>query len=144
MLVYENMDMEVIFIEIIRTNFQPIYKKSKNRLSTLFQSISMYYDRNGRIFELYRIRGLILSGFAPLLLVLPMYLIYYSFANLSYLTPVYFILFLLLLLPWAIIPAFFIFYNPNKYKYKKIIAWSWVGIMVAAGITWTVIFIRYQ
>lgn len=135
--------LEVVFIELIRSNLQPIYKKSIGHLALLMELVKRYYKKNDSLFAIYRVRGWILSGFAPVLLLLPMLLLYVSFKHLGVLTPIYFFLFVLLLIPWLIIPALFMFYNPNQNKNANIIACAWLGLMLVAAICWLIFIITW-
>lgn len=135
------MIVEVVFIELIRGNLQPIYNKGKGRLTLLLEFVKRYYEANDEIFSFYRIRGWILSALAPGLLVFPALLLYYSFADISILTPVYLLIFAILLVPWLIVPVLFMFYNPTKNKKIDIIAYIWLGIMLFAAIMWLIFII---
>jgi hypothetical protein len=135
--------LEVVFIELIRSNLQPIYKRNKNRFTQFFEFVQKYYDENGYLFNLYRVRGWILSGFAPVLLIFPMLILYVSFVDLSLLTPIYLLIFGLLLIPWAIIPALFMFYNPNRNIGIKVVSFIWIGLMLTAAINWLIFIITW-
>jgi hypothetical protein len=135
--------LEVVFIELIRSNLQPIYNRSKSNFVLWLEFMRRYYEENAYIFNLYKVRGWILSGFAPVLLFFPMLLLYSAFENLSVLTPIYLLIFVLLLIPWLVVPALFMFYNPKHKKGIKIAAYSWSGIMIVAIVNWLIFIITW-
>jgi hypothetical protein len=100
--------------------------------------LERYFEENGDYYHLYRIKGLILSFFAPFLLVVHVYLFLQAVETFSFITFVDLLLCLLLLLPWAVVPGLFLYAGAKASKMMRIWAWIWAILMTGAEIFWFV------
>lgn len=97
-----------------------------------------YLNENRDFFELYRLRGTILSFFAPLLLAVHVFLFVEAVESFSFMTFVNLFLSLLLLLPWGVVPGLFLYVGGKNSQAQRIWGWIWVILMIGAEIYWFV------
>ncbi|HEX6922874.1 MAG TPA: hypothetical protein VF149_03545 [Bacillales bacterium] len=94
--------------------------------------------------HLYRRRGWVFSFFSLLFLAVPVYLFLKGTESFSGMTILYLFLCLLMGILWAGLPALFVFYNSRDSLIKRILAWFWVALAVAACVFWGIVLSSWE
>lgn len=93
-------------------------------------------ERYEDYFLLYFRRGMILSGFAPFLLGFHVYLWMNAFSGPAIASVIQFLLGVLLLVPWVLVPVLFLFAGSREHKGIRIYFRGWLVLMAGAEVFW--------
>ncbi|WP_078378866.1 hypothetical protein [Sutcliffiella halmapala] len=91
-------------------------------------------------FEIYWFKTIIITCCSSIALFLPAYLIKFGYDNGIV---AFYILAILLAVPWFLIPTLFLLYLANGSKPAIIAAYSFIGVLTVVFLTWVICIFQY-
>lgn len=98
-------------------------------------------EKGHHFFDVFWLETWVVTGFVPLLFLIPSYLLFMAFHVSSALIGITLcILALIIMAPWIILPAWFLLLKTKPHTRNRKLAYSWLGFTYLSIIAWIIKF----
>lgn len=119
-------------------NIELIKIPSITSIQAVVKKVNLQKGRT--FFEIFQFESKVVTAFAPFLLIVPAYLFNMTSHVSALLAFLLVIVSLVIMVPWLIIPTWFLLLHTKPSSISRKVAYGWLGVIYLATIVWVVIF----